>query len=146
MQKIWEVTETLAHGYSSGSINIQIWHPCGVANMIVYPSWALSPLGYACGWQCSLGVDNHVGNPTGMSYFFYYTKQPPLTPGHPKPKTSWNLQNSLGQCNFRAAGLPCWPCWDVLFVLSYRTTYNLNWVEILLFSLNWDNRACCSQQ
>ena len=25
----------------------QIWHPCGVANMIVYPSLALSPLGYA---------------------------------------------------------------------------------------------------
>ena len=48
----------------------QIWHPCGFANMIVYPSWALSPSGYALGWQCSLGVDNHVGKPTGMSYLY----------------------------------------------------------------------------
>ena len=48
----------------------QMWHPCGVANMVVYPSWALSPSGYALGWQCSLGVDNHVSNPAGMSYLY----------------------------------------------------------------------------
>ena len=37
---------------------------------------------------------------------------------------SWILQNSLGQCNIWAAGLPCWPCWpcwDVIFVLIYQT-------------------------
>ena len=138
---------SIAKRRPSGEANIiQIWHPCGVANMIVYPSWAVSPSGYALGWQCSRGVDNHVGNPTGMSYLFYYTEHPPPTLGHPKSMTSWNLQNSLEQCNFGAAGLPRWPCWDVLFVLSYRTTYHLNWAENLLFSLNWDTRACCSQQ
>ena len=51
----------------------QMWHPCGVANMVVYPSWALSPSGYALGWQCSLGVDNHVSNPAGMSYLYNST-------------------------------------------------------------------------
>ena len=54
----------------------QIWHLCGVANMIVYPSWSLSPSGYALGWQCSLGVDNHVGNPTEMSYLYNYNTVP----------------------------------------------------------------------
>ena len=48
----------------------QIWYSCGVANMIVYPSWALSPKGVARKWQCSLGVDNRVGNPTGISYLY----------------------------------------------------------------------------
>ena len=52
----------------------QMWHPCGVANMVVYPSWALSPSGYALGWQCSLGVDNHVSNPAGMSYLYIVNK------------------------------------------------------------------------
>ena len=117
------------------SINIQIWHPCGVANMVVYPEWALSPSGYALGWQCSRGVDYHVSNPAGMSHLFYYTEQhppPPLTPGHPKSMTSWNLQNSLGQCNFGAAGLPCWPCWDILHV------FNLSFLNNLPPQLGWD--------
>ena len=48
----------------------QIWHPCRVANMIIYPSWALSPSGYALVWPYSRGVDNHVGNPTGISYLY----------------------------------------------------------------------------
>ena len=117
---------------------IQIWHPCGVANMVVYPEWALSPEGVARGWQCSRGVDYHVSNPAGMSYLFYYTEQhpppppPPLTPGHPKSMTSWNLQNSLRQCNFGAAGLPCWPCWDILHV------FNLSFLNNLPSQLGWD--------
>ena len=72
--------------------NIQIWHPCGVANMVVYPEWALSPEGVARGWQCSRGVDYHVSNPAGMSHLFYYTETTPptpLIPGHPKPMTSY---------------------------------------------------------
>ena len=43
------------------------------------------------------------------------------------------------------------PQWDVIFVLSYKTTHHLNWVLISLFSLSWDTCACyflyrCSQQ
>ena len=57
----------------------------------------------------------------------------PFTPGHPKSMTSLNLQNLLGQCNFGAAGLPCWPCWYVIFVLLYQT--------IPTPSLNLDTRA-----
>ena len=57
-------------GWGLFSMIKQIWHPCGVGNMIVYPSLALSPEGVARGLQCSLGVDNHVGNPTGMSYLY----------------------------------------------------------------------------
>ena len=41
--------------------------------MVVYPEWALSPEGVARGWQCSLGVDNHVSNPAGMSYLYSRT-------------------------------------------------------------------------
>ena len=81
--------------------------------------WALSPEGVARGWQCSRGVDYHVGNPTEMSYLFYYTEHPSPSPRHPISMTSWNLQNPLRQCNVGAAGLPCWPCWDVIF--AYHT-------------------------
>ena len=108
---------------------IQIWHPCGVANMVVYPEWALSPEGVARGWQCSRGVDYHVSNPAGMSHLFYYTEQhPPLTPGH-------KLQNSLGrsvileQHVYRADHVGIY--YMYLFYPSW-TTYHLNWVEILL--------------
>ena len=48
----------------------QMQHLCGVANMIVSPSGALSPLGFALGWQSPLGVYNHVGNPTEMLHLF----------------------------------------------------------------------------
>ena len=72
---------------------IQIWHRCGVANMIVYPKWALSPLGYALGWQCSQGVDYHVGNPTVMPYLFYYTEQPPSPLG---TLNLWQVETHLG--------------------------------------------------
>ena len=75
---------------------IQIWHPCGFANMIVYPERELSPEGVALGWQCSRGVDYHVGKPTGMSYLFLLYQTTPLTPGHLKSMTSCNLQTHLG--------------------------------------------------
>ena len=42
-------------------------------------------------WGCQHNCLPQVSNPTGMSYLFYYTKQPPpppLTPGHPKSMTS----------------------------------------------------------
>ena len=58
------------------------------------------------GRQCSRGVDYHVGKPTGMSYLFYYTEQPPH-PRAPKVHDKLKLTNSLGQCNIEAAGLPC---------------------------------------
>ena len=64
-------------------------------------------------------------------FVLLYRTTPPPRP--PKVRDKLRLTNSLGQCNIEAAGLPCKPCWDVLFVLSYRTTYDLNWVEILLF-------------
>ena len=56
--------------------------------MIVYPKWELSPEGVARGWQYSRGVDYHVGNPTWMSYLFYYTKHPP----HPDTQNPWQVE------------------------------------------------------
>ena len=37
---------------------------------LCHPSLALLPSGYALGRQRSLGLDNHVGHPTGMSYLY----------------------------------------------------------------------------
>ena len=129
--------------------NIQIWHPCGVANMVVYPEWALSPEGVARGWQCSRGVDYHVSNPAGMSHLFYYTEQhPPSPPGTQNPVQVETYKTHLGsviseQQVYRADHVGIY---YMYLIYPSWTTYHLNWVEILLFPLNWDTRASCSQQ
>ena len=50
----------------------QMQHLCGVASMIVSPSGALSPSGFALGWQSSPGGYNHAGNPYRDVTFVYY--------------------------------------------------------------------------
>ena len=110
--------------------NIQIWHS---------PRVTMLTRGRLSRWK------------THRDVIFVLLYRTPLPPGQPKSMANWNLQKSLGQFNIRVAGLPCWPCWDVVFVLSYRTNYHLNWVEVILFSLNWDTHACyflsrCTQQ
>ena len=114
--------------------------------MMVYPEWALSPSGYALGWQYSRGVGYHVGNPTGVSYLFYYTEHHPLTPRYPQYMTSWNLQNPLGQCNFGAAGLPRWPCWDVIFMYHTEQPTISTGLRLYFSPKLRQSRACCSQQ
>ena len=61
---------TRLHGMMLFGIIKQMQHLCGVASKIVSPSGALSPLGFALGWQSSLGEYNHTGNLTGMLHLF----------------------------------------------------------------------------
>ena len=118
--------------------------------------------------QLPRGIQS-FGNPTEMLHLFYYTEQHTtskikvdnnninytitlrhggsiLTPGTQNPwlklkhtKCTWPVQYQSSRFTMLTM-LGCHICF--IFVLSYWTTYHLNWVDILLFSLNWDTRAC----
>ena len=121
----------------SGGNIIQIWHPCGVANMVVYPEWALSPEGVARGWQCSRGVDYHVSNPAGMSHLFYYTEQhpPPPPPSPPGTQNTWQVETyktHLGSVISEEQVYRADHVKDILHV------FNLSFLNNLPPQLGWD--------
>ena len=76
------VLHFIAHYYvviytfcSKPTANIQIWHPCGVSTRNNFPERGLSLESVARGQQSSWGEVIPGGNPTGMSYLFYYTEE-----------------------------------------------------------------------